>query len=185
MPHDFSDLKLVSSNPRKLEEIRSFGIDGLEIETGRDLMEIEGAPDEVIVYKALEAGVNRIVEDSVMYVDDEVLVDARWRLGDVENWSGRRARWESRFGVYRGDRIEVYLGAVDGVYVPKRCDGREYDSYFLVPEEDRTLAELFLEGRRDAFSARRRAADNMLAGSHHIITNVDDVPQWGGSYQHT
>lgn len=183
MPYDLSGLKLVTSNQRKLEEIRSFGIEGLEIEAGRDLPEVDGTPDEIIFYKALEAGRNRIVEDSVMYVDGAPMIDARWRIGDAENWAGKQARWESRFGINRVDVIEIYFGAVDGIYTTPRVLIGEYDPYFLIPEEGKTLSELAVEGRKEPYSARKRAADNLCAGNTHLVSRTTDLALWTGAFQ--
>ena len=59
---------LVSSNENKLKEFSRFGLD-LDIEKGRDLKEVMADPLGVIVYKALEAGPDRVVEDTTLIID--------------------------------------------------------------------------------------------------------------------
>ncbi len=180
----FAKLRLVSSNPRKLLEFKSFGIPDLEIEQGRDLAEVLGTPDEVIVHKAIAAGPNRIVEDSILMVGGEPIVDARYRIGEVDEWAGKDGIWEVRIGVNLDGKVLVFKGDVSGEFGPSRGDGEDYDPYFHVPAEGKTLAELNAEGRKAEFSARYRAIQALVDGEVHRDFDIDQVPEWQGAYQH-
>ena len=181
---DFSKLKLVSSNVRKLDEYRRFGVGDLQVEPGVDLNEVDGTPMEVIIHKAIAAGPGRIVEDSVLIVDGETFVDARWRLGSVHEWFGKRTTWIVNLGVNEDGYVSVYTGAVEGVFQPARGEGWDYDPFFLIEEEDMTLAQLENAGRKDEYSARNRAAQNMIENFPVERVAVDDVRDWTGAFQH-
>lgn len=180
----FSSLRLVSSNPRKLTEFAAFGIDRLIIEEGRDLAEVLGTPDEVIVHKAIAAGPNRIVEDSILIVGGETIVDARYRIKEVDAWAGCKGVWEVRFGVNADGKVLVYKGAVSGVFGPSHGDGQDYDPYFHIPGEGKSLAELNAEGRKAEFSARYRAIQALVQGTLSKSFTIENVPCWTGAYQH-
>ncbi|WP_171049083.1 non-canonical purine NTP pyrophosphatase [Rhizobium sp. MHM7A] len=181
---DFSKLKLVSSNARKLEEYRRFGVEDLQVETGVDLNEVDGTPLEVIIHKAIAAGPGRIVEDSVLVVEGETFVDARWRLDSVHEWFGKRTTWVVNLGVNEDGVVSVYTGTVDGVFQPARGKGWDYDPYFLIEHEDMTLAQLESVGRKDEYSARNRAARNMIDNVPTERAVIEDVQEWTGSFQH-
>lgn len=185
MPHiDFSTLKLVSSNPRKLAEYKHYGIENLQTEAGVDLQEVDGTPIDVIIHKALAAGPNRIVEDSIITVEGIPYVDAKWRLPRVSEWFGKSAAWEVRLGVQIDDEVHVFAGTVEGVFVPERGEGWDYDPFFLVPSAGLTLAELNDLGRKDEASARRFAIANMIDGKPELVRAVDEIEPWQGNFQH-
>ena len=100
----FTRLTFVSSNENKLKEFGDLGLINLDIETGVDLQEVDGTPDQVIIHKAMAAGADRMVEDSILVVNGETLMDARWRLSEVGNWAGLRGVWEVRLGINTGTR---------------------------------------------------------------------------------
>lgn len=181
---DFSKLRLVSSNVRKLEEYRRFGVEDLQVETGVDLNEVDGTALEVIIHKAIAAGPSRIVEDSVLVVEGETFVDARWRLDSVHEWFGKRATWIVNLGVNEDGIVSVYTGTVDGVFQPARGEGWDYDPYFLIEQEDMTLAQLENAGRKDEYSVRNRAARNMIDNVPAERTAIEDVQEWSGGFQH-
>jgi inosine/xanthosine triphosphate pyrophosphatase family protein len=180
----FSSLRLVSSNPRKLREFAAFGIDDLIIEEGRDLAEVLGTPDQVIVHKAIAAGADRIVEDSILIVGDQTIVDARYRIGEVDTWAGIDAVWEVRIGVNIDGKVLVYKGAVSGMFGPARGEGQDYDPYFHIPNEGKSLAELNSEGRKADFSARFRAIQALVRNDAYASFRVADISDWAGAYQH-
>lgn len=182
---DFSKLKLVSSNSRKLEEYRRFGVEDLQVATGVDLNEVDGTPLEVIIHKAIAAGPGHIVEDSVLIVEGETFVDARWRLDSVHEWFGKRTTWVVNLGVNEDGIVSVYTGTVEGVFQPARGEGWDYDPYFLIEQEDMTLAQLENAGRKDEYSARNRAAKNMIENIPAERVAIDDVQAWTGAFQHT
>lgn len=181
---DFSKLKLVSSNVKKLEEYRRFGVEDLQVETGVDLNEVDGTPLDVIIHKAIAAGPGRIVEDSVLIVEGETFVDARWRLNSVHEWFGKRATWVVNLGLNDGGFVSVFTGSVEGVFQPARGKGWDYDPFFLIEQEDLTLAQLENAGRKDEYSARNRAAQNMIDNVLSERVAIEDVQAWTGGFQH-
>lgn len=181
---NFTDLSLVSSNARKLEEYVRYGVPNLKVSTGIDLREVDGTPEEVILHKAIAAGDNKIVEDSILVVEGTAFVDARWRIGSVAEWFGKSAVWVVNLGVNANGRIVVFSGEIEGVFGPAKGKGWDYDPFFKVGEERLSLAELELLGRKDEFSARRRAVEKLLAGDAAFDVHIDNVPAWVGGYQH-
>lgn len=180
---DFSQFKLVSSNANKLEEYRRFGVENLQVETGVDLAEVDGTPTEVVIHKAKDAGAGRIVEDSVMIVGGETFVDARWRLDTIHEWFGKPAVWEVNLGVNTGEEIAVFTGRVEGEIRPARGEGWDYDPYFYIPAEDKTLAELANMGRKDEFSARHGAVRRLIDKKPTLITDINEIAEWAGAWQ--
>lgn len=70
------EIILVSSNKNKIEEFKLY-ISNLKIQEGKDLKEVDGTIDEVIIYKAKAAGKGFIVEDTIVSVDNKEIVDIR------------------------------------------------------------------------------------------------------------
>jgi inosine/xanthosine triphosphate pyrophosphatase family protein len=178
------NFKFVSSNPRKIREFAALKNFGIEVEEGCDLSEVMGTPDEVIIYKSIAAGAKRIVEDSILIVGDETIVDARFRVGDVGNWAGKYGAWEVRIGVNIGEQVVVYRGVVEGVYGSACGEGEDYDPYFHIPTEGKSLAQLNAEGRKQEFSARDRAIRALVANDVFRRYDIAKVPEWIGEYQH-
>lgn len=185
MAHSLSGLTLLTSNLNKIAEYKAFGLTGLAIAAGPDLAEVDGSPEEVILYKAISAGEGNVVEDAVFIVDGLPVVDIRWRVSAVDEWFGKPVVWEVRLGVNRGGKIEVYKGSVEGVLKPAAGEGFDYDPYFFIPHENMSLAQLKHVGKKDFYSARKRAADNLLLGNLEAVYVVDDVPAWDRGYQHS
>jgi inosine/xanthosine triphosphate pyrophosphatase family protein len=178
------DFKFVSSNPRKIREFAALKTFGIGIEQGRDLAEVMGTPDEVIVYKAIAAGPNRIVEDSILMVGGETIVDARFRIGDVGSWIDQPGAWEVRIGINVDGQVLVYRGVVEGVYGPPQGSGEDYDPFFHIPIERKSLAELNTEGRKSEFSARHRAIQALIKNDVFCRYDIASYPEWVGDYQH-
>lgn len=178
-------LKLVSSNENKLIEFRRFGLDNIEIEKGRDIDEVQAEPETVILYKAIAAGKNRIVEDTSLVVEGEdVGVNVRWMLKYLRALAGRKATWRVFLGLNDGKFVHLCKADIEGVLVEaEELSGFGFDSIFKPDGSEYTLYELEQKGQKDDFSARKRAVKELLANNTVYSVSIKDVPEWNGLYQ--
>lgn len=176
---------LVSSNRKKLNEIQRFGLD-LELRPGLDLPEVSGTPDEVIIHKAIAAGVGAVVEDTILSIDGEPVVDIRWRLHELAERLTLPAEWIVSLGHNDGTHVHLYRGVVTG-RLRHPAHPREgafgFDPYFVPDGQDQSLDELEQQGRKDLFSARRQAVERLMEKAPHASVALADVPAWQGAYQ--
>lgn len=176
---------LVSSNPKKLNEIRRFGLD-LELRPGVDLKEVAGTPDEVVFYKAQAAGPGAVVEDTILVVDGEPVVDIRWRLDDIRKTPGISAQWIVSLGYNDGKFVHLFRGKVNGHLIsPSVCSANAFgfDPYFVPDGAIHSLAELEHFGQKDRCSARRLAVEQLMAATPMCSRPLADLPVWEGAYQ--
>ena len=180
-------LTLVSSNENKLHEFKRFGLPGLDIEKGVDLPEVDADGETVVLYKALAAGPHRIVEDTALHIDGaQIGVNIRWLLDDIANHDGKRATWEVWLGINDSQHITTYRGEITGRITAKYAashQGFGFDNYFIPDGTDKTLYELEMDGRKDAFSARKKAIDAFLACDVQKRIPIPNIPQWNGPMQ--
>lgn len=181
-------MKLVTSNENKLKEFKRLGLEELEIEKGRDLEEVDADSQTVIIYKALEAGEERIVEDTSLHVEGEdVGANVRWLLEDISRYNGKEAKWEVLLGENKGEFINVYQGLIEGTLTNRFENqnlGFGFDAYFIPKGEEKTLFELEEEGRKDEFSARKLAVENFKEQNRLIQKNKNSIAKWKGKMQH-
>lgn len=179
------NLKLVSSNKNKLEEFKRFGLSNITIEVGRDLKEVDSDEETVIIYKALEAGKNRIVEDTSLSIENaDVGVNVRWLLDNLKDYVGRKAIWKVYLGMNDGASIHLFKGEIEGVIVETDyLKGFGFDSLFKPLGSELTLYELEGKGLKDNFSARKNAIDNLCLSKTESSIAIKDLPKWEGSYQ--
>jgi inosine/xanthosine triphosphate pyrophosphatase family protein len=185
---------LVSSNDKKLAEFRRLGLD-IQIKKGLDLKEVQGTPDQVILYKALDAGKDMVVEDTILVIDGEEVVDIRWKLDQIK--TAKDAQWVVSLGYNDGEYIHVYRGVIEGRLLSRRMvgilrflrilpngDNFGFDPFFVPDGTFRTLDSLNKIGMKDQYSARRLAVCSLL-DSHPIFSQkIIDIPDWTGKYQH-
>lgn len=178
-------LKLVSSNEQKLKEFARFGLTDIAIGKGRDLKEVDADELTVILYKALDAGKNRIVEDTSLTVEGaEVGVNVRWMESNLHTLAGRKAVWKVYLGLNDGVNIRVYGAEVSGTLVDSLGDtGFGFDSNFKPEGSNLTLHQLSNMKNKDAFSARKKAVDNIKEGRVLHSYKITDIPRWEGKYQ--
>lgn len=181
---NISNFSLVTSNRNKLAEYRAFGLPDLTLAEGLDLPEVDGSPDDVILYKALAAGEGKIVEDTVLYVDGRPVVDIRWQLDSLVAVDGKTARWDVRLGILHEGVVRVFVASVDGKIVKPRGEGFGFDPFFEVVNTQLTLAELAAAGCKTDHSARKLAVDNLLMDAPVIRLKQSDIPEWSGGFQH-
>jgi inosine/xanthosine triphosphate pyrophosphatase family protein len=183
-----NDFVVVTSNAQKIAEYARFAGDQITVQPGQDLPEVLGTPDEIIIHKALMAGPGMMVEDAIMWIDGEAHVDVKWKIPSLlagEYPLGVDLLWEVRLAVLHQGKVYAYLGQTKGKL--QEFDGSSesmgMDPVFKVDELDATLAKLALDGRKDAISARRLAAVNVIEGTPYLTVNADDVAPWSGPWQ--
>ncbi len=71
---------LTTSNKNKIAEFKSILGDKITIKKGKDVKEVNGNIDEVIIYKSLDSRINSIVEDTILEVDGKEVVDIRYYI---------------------------------------------------------------------------------------------------------
>lgn len=174
-------MTLSSSNQNKIEEFKRI-IPDLIIVKGADLKEVDGNMDEVILYKALAAGRDMIVEDTILVVDGAEVVDIRWKLKKALS-VGSSAKWIVSLGYNDGEHIYVYRGEIDGRIIESNEPGFGFDPYFRPSGSLCSLAVLEKFGTKDHFSARLTALSNLRNNSYVSKTSIDDIPPWTGRYQ--
>lgn len=187
-------MTLISSNPTKIKEFKSFFGNTIDIEAGRDIKEVLGTMDEVIQHKALQAGEGYVVEDTILFVNDVEIVDIRWRLDDLKE--GDVAKWITSLGYNDGKNIIVYRGTIDGVITTTRgSEGFAFDPYFIPsqllgndqfigkdhPLANKTLHEL--GDKKHHFSARVNAMYDLMHHRPAYEIAIIDIKPWTGEYQ--
>lgn len=181
---DLSHFTLLTSNADKIAEFSRFGLADILFAQGEDLDEVDGTPDEVIVYKAIAAGAMRIVEDSVVLIDGDPVVDIRWKLANLGGLLGKKIDFEVRLGVNDGTSVHVFKGIASGCIVePRGSGGFGFDPFFEETETSMTFAELAEKGMKDVCSPRLEAVSRLLAWDVEFATSIASVPFWEGSMQ--
>lgn len=178
---------LSTSNQNKIEEFESILGNSLTIQKGKDLKEVAGTVDEVIIYKALAAGKDFIVEDTILEVEGKEVVDIRYC---IEKYSKKEiaAKWIVSLGYNNGTEIIIYRGIIEGKLISVDCipqDSFGFDSYFipLINNNDKTLYQLKKVGLKDTYSARRIALMNLIKNDYVTKKLIKNIPAWNGAYQ--
>lgn len=178
------DMRLVTSNERKLAEFQRFGLD-MDTVKGLDLREVDGTHLEVILYKARDAGPGMIVEDTSFEISGvNVGANIRWEMDEVKKNEGRRAVWRVLLGINDGVNVYVCEGVTEGIIVSPKGKEFGFDQYFLADGYDLTMGELEELGRKDECSARRKAVDAFQLGRCINKTELKTLSDWTGKYQH-
>lgn len=183
-----SNYILLTSNENKIKEFKSILGDKLILQKGKDLKEIDGTVDEVILYKALESGNGFIVEDTILEVDGKEIVDIRYCL-DKYSKKDVEASWIVSLGYNNGNEISIYRGIIKGKLVSIKNipdDSFGFDSYFIPKEnneDNQSLYELNKSGLKDNYSARKLALLNLLNNIYYSKTLINSIPKWNGKYQ--
>lgn len=178
-------MKLVTSNLNKLAEFKRFGLD-LEIATGLDLREVKGDSEQVAIYKAIEAGENLLVEDTILTIDGEEIVDIRTRLDELPRWENKEAVWQVSIACLQGGVVSLSVGKLVGqIKAPMKdyAQGFGFDPYFYPDGGIDSLAKLEANNQKDNCSSRREAIMNFLQGENIKKFRLEDMPTWTGEYQ--
>lgn len=174
-------MKLSSSNQNKITEFKRI-IPELEIIQGKDLKEVNGTHQEVILYKALDAGKDMIVEDTILMIDGVEVVDIRWNQEDKLK-NAKDVKWIVNIGYNDGKTIYISSGVITGTIVSPRGTGFGFDPYVQPDNSSKTLAELEIEGKKDHFSARVIALQNFKNKVFVSSTDINTIKPWTGKYQ--
>ncbi len=174
---------IVTSNKNKIKEFKNFLGNSLKVEKGKDLKEIDSPIlTKIAVYKAKEAGKDRIVEDSVLEVDGKPLVDIRWN-NDYKKQIGKKARWITTLAYNDGKDIYCYQGIVEGKIVkPRGNHGFAFDPFLQPDGSKKTLAEMTTNEKQD-YSARVRAIMNLKNRKHMCKQSIKNIKTWQGRWQ--
>ena len=178
---DFSKLSILSSNEKKIREYNNFGLK-VKAEKGIDLPEIDSNIDDIIIYKSLHAGSNKIVEDTILEVDGVEIIDIRWRVKQMN--IDASAKWIVSLGLNDGEYIKIYRGIVKGKIVKtENINDSDFDQYFIPDGSELRLLDLDKVGLKNNFSARKLACENLVSDNHIIKIKIDNISQWTGNYQ--
>lgn len=176
---------IVSSNKTKIKEIQSYLGDSIQIESGKDLSEVLGNIDEVITYKALDAGDGFVVEDTILLINGEEIVDIRWKLNQLEE--GDEATWITSIGYNHNGKITVFRGYQKGLITKNQgTDGFAFDPYFIpieLVDSYNALTLTQLGEKKANYSARVFALQNLVKNCHVFEVDIKDIPAWTGKYQ--
>lgn len=173
---------LTTSNKNKIKEFKDILGNDLIIQSGKDIKEVDGTMDEVILYKSLEAGKGFIVEDTILICDGKEVVDIRWNQEDkLKNI--KTASWIVSLGYNDGKNLNVFRGIINGIIVEPKCEGFGFDPYFLPDGSDITLAELDKQGLKNNFSARKIALLNLKNNNFYSSIKINEIEKWNGKYQ--
>lgn len=187
------NIVLTTSNKNKLEEFKRFGL-SFDVSEGIDLKEVKSNINNVIVYKALDAGVGKLVEDTVLIIDDEEIVDIRWKIDELKQMDNPKIFWITSLAildedgfvyVYRGEIRCNLVDNVDTLVIPEDAFG--FDPYLHPVTEDRNIKSSFYDlekvDLKDAYSPRKMAVKSLIKGDYVIRINKNQIPKWTGEYQ--
>jgi len=175
-------MTLSTSNQNKIKEFKRMLGNEITIIEGADIKEVNGTMDEVIIHKAIDAGEDMLVEDTILIIDGKEVVDIRWNQADKLK-NAKKAQWVVSLGYNSGSFIYVYRGIINGIIVEPLGEGFGFDPYFLPDGSDITLAQLEAEGNKDKFSARSMALFYLKHKNYSFIRDIKNTPAWTGTYQ--
>lgn len=189
---------LITSNKNKLNELIRLGLPISETKK-IDLPEVLSDPTTVALYKSIEAGSNSLIEDTILKIDDEYIVDIRWRINEIIGLSEKTTiNWVVTLAHNDGYKVNIYTGEIPCKINP-RClmfdfkksdDSFGFDEYLIPQMNDNkghenklSLYELEKKGCKDCFSARKIAVDNFISGKKTTSVLVSDLLPWKGKFQ--
>lgn len=177
--------KIISSNINKINEYKRFGIQNLEVIAGKDIKEVLGTSEEVIIHKCLEVGENVIVEDAILIINGIEIVDIKYQLENLTNFIGKSAIFKVTLGVQSNGCIKTYTAELVGIIkdLKKESDNFGFDYCFLPQGQCNSLYELNKLGLKDNFSPRRMAINKLIQNNFDNSYLVEDIKPWTGSYQ--
>lgn len=183
---------LCSSNENKISEFKSFGLD-FEVRESEDLKEVQSDPITVATYKAIEAGEGKLIEDTVLLINDEEIVDIKWKINELKSMKNPDIKWVTTLAILDKGFIYIYQGSIECDLVPNienikiPSDSFGFDSC-LVPSPNGisiplSFHELKKIGKKDDYSPRKFAVECLLNNVFYEKININEVPEWTGSYQ--
>ena len=174
-------MTFTTSNKQKIKEIKRI-LPNVNIIDGIDLPEVAGTFQEVIIYKALDAGKGFVVEDTILEVDGKEIVDIKWNQEDKLK-KCKNVCWRVSLGYNDGETIKVWTGITNGIIVEPTIDGYGFDPYILPDGYEITVAQLDKENRKDEVSPRKKALINFKNRKPDFEIVIKNIPKWTGNYQ--
>ncbi len=181
-------MKLVTSNKFKLKEFQRFGLN-IQMEEGLDLREVLGTSKEVVIYKAIEAGANLLVEDTILTVNGIEIVDIREKISDIDTFICQEALWTVSLSCVINNEVLIASATIKGTIKHPNTDPSKafgFDPYFYPNDnkENLSLHALELQGKKDNYSARKNAIFNFInkKGNFETIA-LNKIKKWTGKYQ--
>ena len=177
---------LKSSNPYKISEYkRLLANTDISIEKGEDLREVLGSINEVIIYKAIDAGENVLVEDATLIINGVEEVEIKWKLDSLK--TGDEVTWIISLGILNNGIIRVYQGSID-VIVDRSLgmDGVAFEPFFVPIENNPDKLSYTVLAKtinKDIIDPRAKAVSKLLNGKIDIVAEREDFPTWTGAYQ--
>jgi inosine/xanthosine triphosphate pyrophosphatase family protein len=167
-----------TSNKFKSQEFKKY-LPSVKIKKGKDLDEVMGTKEDVIIYKSLDAGEGYLVEDTILIVNGEEIVDIRWKADELEE--GDKATWVVSLGYNDGENISVYRGSING-FISGSRQGEGFGSKFYPEGQDKPMD--YIENNIHYYSARKIAIENFKNKRPLYVVKISDIPPWSGKYQH-
>lgn len=190
-------MKIYTSNERKLQEFRRFGLKEVEALKGEDLREVDSEAETVIIYKVKDAynlthEDNIVVEDTILAFQNEEgyweeIVDIRWKINELSQKKDVKILWKTSLGQIKDGVVKIFIGETFcKVVIPENIpeDAFGFDPYLVPDGYTETVYQLEKQGRKDEISPRKKAVDNMLAGEVVVEREYSTIPEWEGNYQH-
>lgn len=180
------NLKLSTSNAQKIRDYKSLGLQDIEIIEGKDLKEVHADSSTVALYKAIEAGTNILVEDSILVINGEEIVDIRWKLDEIATFDNPKIQWIVNLSILDNGFIYIYQGISHCDLVQSDMDpfGPHAFDPFLRPKDTHlSFYDLDMKGRKADHSPRTYAVNNLLNGDFLKKVALANVPEWTGDYQ--
>ena len=206
------ELVFATSNKSKLDEIKRIIPNIKSLAYAKDIEEVDGTIDEVILHKAkdaryqnfIQSGTSIIVEDTIIRNLDtnQDITDIKWTVDSLKE--GTNVEWITSLALNDGINIYIFRGNQRGVVTRERGDeGFAFDPYFI-PEElyqdynknytrngfnygkaypNYTLGELDKIGLKDMFSARSKALNCLNEFRLDKVVQLIEVKDWEGRYQ--
>lgn len=192
---------LASSSKSKLNEMKRILSHIETLENAKDLKEVDGNIDEIIIHKAKDARIeNNIDDDSIVIVEDTIIrdldnnidiTDIKWDQ-ETKLSEGMNVEWITSLALNDGDNIYIFRGKITGIITMEREKfGYAFDPYFIpieknghsINKENKTLAELERDGIKDLSSARALALENFSKFYMEKAISINEILPWEGKYQ--
>lgn len=189
------NIQLTTSNKNKIAEYARFGLP-FDVAEGMDLKEVLSNIEDVILHKALDAGKGKLVEDTVLTINDEEIVDIRWKLSELTTMDSPKIKWTTSLAILDDDGfVYIYVGSIpcnlikDAENVVPEDDAFGFDPYLIPetnnPELQKTFYELEKLDMKDLVSPRKMAVQELINGIYFAKINANQVPKWTGQYQNS
>lgn len=178
-------ITMMTSNPFKTKEFKEMG---LTVIPG-DIREVQGTPKEVSIHKALAVDPFIVVEDTIVYINNQPIVD--WKFSFAEHAKdGIAFDWHVNLSYHDGKHVMLYNGVINCEFVLP--DNRvpttpHFDDYAKLGMfrniDDRLLEEVKKTDNWPNIDPRARALYNLTWDQSESKTLIGSVAEWTGDYQ--